>query len=369
MPLRPDAATQPEYRTDTLVIGAGQAGLAAAYHLQAAGVACILLEQAADIGQPWATRYDSLRLFSPAWASALPGLPWPAPAGPYPTKDEAAAYLRLYAAHFDFEVHLQQRAVRLRGIGGSGFEVSTRAGTRYVARRVLICTGGYAAPKVPDWARALPPAVGQLHSSQYRRPAQLPAGPVAVMGSGNSALQIAADLAADGRPVYVAFDERTPAQPNNTLMWAFLEATGLLRASRHGWLGSWLYRQPEPVVAGDLHRLRRFANARFIGRARAAAGASIEGEAAATPPLAAVVWATGFRPDYAWIELPVLGADGQPRHYRGLSEVPGLAFLGLPWLDSRGSALMGGAGRDAQRVVKALLRANYTVERKKGNPG
>ncbi|RAK68202.1 flavin-containing monooxygenase [Hymenobacter edaphi] len=361
MPLT-TAPAPADYRTDTLVIGAGQAGLAAAYYLQRAGEACLLVDAAAAVGQQWATRYDSLRLFSPAWASGLPGLPWPGPRLRYPAKDEAAAYLRHYAAHFDFAIHLNQAVVHLGRPAGADFEARTAAGTRYWARRVIVCTGGYAAPRVPAWAAALPPAVAQLHSSAYRRPAQLSgAGPVAVVGSGNSALQIAADLATTGRPVYAAFDERTGAMPNNTLMWATLEATGLMRASRHGLLGGWMRRQPEPVVAGDLRRLRGFPNVRFIGRARGADGACLQGEAHTTPALAAVVWATGFRPDYAWIELPAFDAEGQPRHHRGLSVVPGLAFLGLPWLNSRSSALMGGAGRDAHRVVTGLLGSETTI--------
>ncbi|GAB2963320.1 NAD(P)/FAD-dependent oxidoreductase [Hymenobacter coalescens] len=362
------APALPEYRTDTLIIGAGQAGLAAAYYLQRAAVPCIILDQAAVLGQQWATRYDSLRLFSPAWASGLPGLPWPGSRLRYPTKDEAAAYLTRYAAHFDFDVHLNQRVVQLSAIGHNGFEAITQAGTRYVARRVVVCTGGYVAPRVPGWAGALAPSVQQVHSSAYRNPAQLPGkGAVAVVGSGNSAVQIAADLAATGRPVYVAFDARTKAVPNNTATWISLKGLGLLRASRHGVVGGWMHRQPEPVVADALHALRRYPNVHFIGRGRQANGLVVEGEADRTPPLEAVVWATGFGPDYQWIGLPVLGADGYPQHHRGLSPQPGLAFLGLPWLDSRGSALMGGVARDARRVINQLLKLGSAVERKKGN--
>ncbi|OON67831.1 flavin-containing monooxygenase [Hymenobacter sp. CRA2] len=354
--------------TDTLIIGAGQAGLAAAYFLQQAQVSSILLEQAPTIGAQWASRYDSLRLFSPAWASGLPGLPWPGSQRRYPTKDEAAAYLRRYAAHFGFDVRLNEQVVRLRAAGPYAFEVTAASGTRYAAQRVIVCTGGLATPKIPAWASALAPDVLQLHSSAYQRPGQLPGtGPVAVVGSGNSAVQIAADVAATGRPVYIAYDERTKAMPNNTLMWVTLQSLGLLQASRHGLVGGFMHGQPEPVVADALRTLRRFTNAHFIGRATGVAGASIEGQRRATPPLRAVVWATGFRPDYSWIELPIIQADGLPRHHRGLSEPAGLAFLGLPWLDSRGSALMGGVAHDARRVVKQLLRAESAVERKKGN--
>ncbi|UYZ57946.1 flavin-containing monooxygenase [Hymenobacter latericus] len=358
-----------EYRTDTLIIGAGQAGLAAAYYLQQAGVPCLLLEQAAEVGRVWASRYASLRLFSPAWASALPGLKWPGPGLRYPTKDEAAQYLRLYANYFNFEVHLGQRVVRVSLADGGGFGALTEAGAHYLARRVIVCTGGFGAPHVPAWASALGAGVQQLHSSQYQAPEQLlGSGAVAVVGSGNSALQIAADVAATGRPVYAAFDPGTPAMPNNTLMWVLLKTFGILGLSRHGLLGRWLHRRAEPVVAGDLRRLRRFANVHWIGRARQAESAALLADAGRTPPLQAVVWATGFRPDYRWLELPVLDSQGFPLHHRGISTVPGLAFLGLPWLDSRGSALMGGVGADAQRVVKALLASQKVVRQKKGTP-
>ena len=344
--------------TDTLIIGAGQAGLAAAYYLQQRGVDFRLLDAAPVAGAAWATRYDSLRLFSPAGVSGLPGRPWPGNPGHYPTRDETTAYLRDYAAHFGFPLDLNQRVTHLApDPAGNGYQARTTAGRRYAARRVVIATGPYAAPRVPAWAPQLPPTVAQLHSSAYQRPAQLPgAGPVAVVGSGNSALQIAADVAATGRAVFVAFDERTLALPNNRAMWAVLRATGLLRASRHGPVGRRLFGRPEPVVSGDLARLRRFAHAHFIGRAEAALPTgALRGQRAASPPLDAVVWATGYRPDYGWVDLPIFDADGHPVHHHGLTAAPGVAFLGLDWLDSRRSALLHGAGPDARRVVAALL--------------
>ncbi|MDQ2793923.1 MAG: pyridine nucleotide-disulfide oxidoreductase, partial [Bacteroidota bacterium] len=142
----------------------------------------------------------------------------------------------------------------------------------------------------------------------------------------------------------------------NQLIWAGMTLTGFLRVPRHTALGRRLQRQPDGVVRGDLHHLRSFANVQFIGRATGALpGGSIQGEKAATPPLAAVVWATGYRPDYPWIELPIIGPDGSPQHQRGLTAAPGVAFLGLSWLDTRSSALLNGAGHDARRVVAALL--------------
>lgn len=349
----------PPICTNTVVIGAGQAGLAAAYYLQQRGVDFRLLDAAPAAGTAWAKRYNSLRLFSPAWASALPGRPWSGNPLRYPTRDETTAYLRDYAAHFGFPVDLNQRVTHLAAAPtGAGYVVETEAGHRYAARRVIVATGPYTAPWVPAWATQLPARVVQLHSRDYQRPAQLPGtGPVAVVGSGNSALQIAADVAATGRPVVVAFDEKTPALPNHQLMWALLTLTGLLRVPRHTALGRWLFGRPEPVVSGDLAKLRRFANVTFIGRAVGALPTgALQGQNSPSPPLAAVVWATGFRPDYEWIELPIFEADGQPRHHLGLTAAPGVAFLGLNWLHSRRSALLNGAGPDARCVINTLLK-------------
>lgn len=341
---------------DTVVIGAGQAGLAAAYYLQRHGIPFVVLDERPEIGHIWATRFEALRLFSPRWASGLPGLPWPGPVLHYPSKDEAAAYLRDYAAHFQLPVRLEQRVTSLIP-AEAGYLLRTATDDTYQARRVIVATGAYSAPRRPGFAHQLPAHVVQLHSSEYHRPAQVAGcGPVAVVGSGNSALQIAADLATTGRPVYAAFDEQTPALPNNQAMWALLMATGVLRLSRHTALGRRMLQRPEPVVSSDLQRLKGFANVQFIGRAvEVGVEGALQGQHQATPPLEAVVWATGFGPDFGWVQLPIFAADGSPRHHRGLTAAPGVAFLGLPWLNSRRSALMGGAGADAQYVVEKLL--------------
>ena len=351
------AAVTPD--VDILIIGAGQSGLAAAYYCRQQGVSFLVLDERPDVGDVWETRYQSLRLFSPAWASNLPGLRWPGAARRYPTKDETAAYLRQYAQHFQLPIKQNQRVTLVQAVAG-GYQVHTAAGGRYTARRVLLCTGPYTQPKIPEFSRHLAPSVAQVHSSQYQYPEQLPGtGPVAVVGSGNSALQIAADLAATQRPVFVAFDDKTPATPNNTAMWLLLMSTGILEAGRNTWLGRFMRNQPEPVVSADLHRVRSFSNVQFIGRATEVSGpAGLQGKQAATPALDAVVWATGFRPDYAWLQVPgALTATGEPIQQQGLSPVKGLAFLGLPWLRNRRSALMGGAAADARHVVLNLLKS------------
>lgn len=345
---------------DTVVIGAGQAGLAAAYYLRQHGQQFVVLDERPAVGHVWATRFESLRLFSPAWASGLPGLPWPGNARRYPTKDEAAAYLQLYAEHFELPVRLGQRVTRVAAAEtGQGYEVRTATGPNYVARNVIVCTGPYNAARLPKFAPQLASTVPQLHSSAYQRAAQLPGtGPVAVVGSGNSALQIGANVAATGRPVYAAYNEQTPSLPNHTGMWLFLKSTGLMRVPRHSWLGRRMLGRPDPVVSADLSQLRSFANVHFVGPAVGVTpdGHGLQGTTAATPPLQAVVWATGYGPAFDWIQVPIVDAAGEPLHQRGLTAAPGLAFLGLPWLHTRSSALMGGAGADARYVVEALVK-------------
>ncbi|TGD81600.1 flavin-containing monooxygenase [Hymenobacter wooponensis] len=343
---------------DAVVIGAGQTGLAAAYYLQQRQASYVVLDERPVVGHVWSSRYASLRLFSPAWASSLPGLPWPGKQLRYPTKDEAADYLRSYAEHFQLAVETNQRVTCVQLTKG-GFEVQTAAGSRYQTPRVIVCTGPYTAPRIPDFAANLPPAVAQFHSSSYTEPSQLAGEVVAVVGSGNSALQIAADLAMHGHTVYAAFDEKTPAMPNNTAMWVSLLSTGLLQVPSQNWLGRFMRQQPEPVVRADLRRLQRLPNVHFMGRAVAATPeGGLVGQRATTPALAAVVWATGYRPNYSWLHVPqALTVAGAPRHSKGISPVPGLAFLGLDWLTSRRSALMGGAAADARYVVQQLLES------------
>ncbi|QJX46381.1 FAD-dependent oxidoreductase [Hymenobacter taeanensis] len=343
---------------DAVVIGGGQTGLAAAYYLQQQHASYVVLDDRPVVGHVWSSRYESLRLFSPAWASGLPGLSWPGNPLRYPTKDEAAEYLRQYAAHFQLAVENNQRVTLVQPAAG-GFEVQTAAGNRYHTPRVIVCTGPYTAPHIPAFGQELLPTVRQLHSSEYTTPSQAPGATVAVVGSGNSALQIAAGLATDGRTVYVAFDEKTPRMPNNTAMWVMLLATGLLQASSHSWVGRYMQAQPEPVVKGDFQRLKHLPNAHFIGRATATTAAGgLVGRRGTTPPLGSVVWATGFRPNYSWLQVPkALTPAGEPCHRKGISPVAGLAFLGLEWLSSRRSALMGGAAADARYVVHHVLKS------------
>ncbi|MEU6742125.1 flavin-containing monooxygenase [Streptosporangium sandarakinum] len=339
-----------------LVIGAGQAGLAAGRELRLAGHDVLLLEAHPRLGESWRRRWDSLRLFTPASLSALPGMPLPG-GDRYPGKDEVADYLQAYAARFDLPVRLGTTVTELRRTDDGGFEAVTDNGV-HTGDGVVVATGPFQQPRIPD----LPPAseIVALHSADYRNPAQLPDGPVLVVGGGNSGVQIAAELAAT-RPVTLALGARQPVLPQRiggTDIFTWLQALGLVRAPVTSRLGR-LVRDRDPLIGLGPRGLRRL-GVRIVDRVTATGttGATAGGpllRTASGEALAprSVIWATGYRPDYRWLRVPGALADGLPRHAGGISPVPGLTYVGLPFQRCRGSALLGWVGEDAALIARA----------------
>ncbi|HMQ33401.1 MAG TPA: FAD-dependent oxidoreductase [Chloroflexaceae bacterium] len=331
---------------DVVVVGGGQAGLAMGYELAQRGYRFVILEAAPAIGQTWRERYDSLTLFTPAQYSSLPGMPFPKPADTYPRKDEVAAYLERYVAAFKLPVRLNTRVVAVRE-GGPGFVVETAAET-YAARSVVVATGPFQQPFTPPFAADLAPTILQLHSSAYRNPGQLPPGPVLVVGAGNSGVQIAEELA-QTHEVTLAVGKRPPTLPQRLLgrdIFWWLHRLGLMQVPASSLLGRRM-RRLDPLIGTDLGRLTRERRVRLVGRALGASGATVRFADGQDAPFASVIWATGFRPSYVWLDVPVLDPHGTPVHQRGVTEVPGFYFVGLSWLHRRGSALLGGVGSDA----------------------
>lgn len=341
-------------RFEVVVIGAGQAGLAAGHHLARRGLPPVILERAPRLGQSWRGRYDSLRLFTPAQYDGLPGLAFPAPADHYPGKDEVADHLETYARHFQLPVRLGVGVTRLHQTVG-GYRLETSQGL-IEARQVVVATGPFQRPHTPPFAARLDPSVAQLHSSLYRNPSQLPQGSVLVVGAGNSGAQIAEELLRTHR-VYLALGQRQPQLPQRvlgrSLFWWF-ERLGLNNVSRDSWLGRRM-RQRDPLIGtflGDLERR----GATLVGRVAGVEGRAVRLEDGSALEPGAVVWATGFRPDYGWLEVNVFDQKGQPRHRRGVSAARGLYFVGLSWQHTRGSALLGWVGRDAAYIADEVAR-------------
>lgn len=342
-------------RLDVIVIGAGQAGLAMARELQRRRRDFLVLDGAARVGDSWRARWDSLRLFTPARYSALPGLAFPAPPDHAPARDEVADYLESYARTFAPPLALDEPVRELRRLGPRAFLVRTGFAA-YRARHVVIATGGHQAPRVPAFAADLDPRVAQLHSSAYRSPGALPDGPVVVVGSGNSGVQIAAELAAT-RDVTLATGSRMPVLPARLLgrsLFAWLDETGLMRAGVRSPLVRALGRR-EVLIGASPRAVARTHGVRLAPRIVAARGRTLVTGSGERLAPRTVIWATGFRPSYPWLRVPVLDAAGRPRHTGGLSPVAGLGFLGLPWQRSRGSALLGWVADDAAHLARTLL--------------
>lgn len=333
---------------DVVVIGGGQAGLAIGYHLARRRVRFLIVDAADEVGHAWRSRWDSLTLFTPAEFCSLPGTPFPAPAGTYPTKDQVADYLATYADDHELPLRLQTRVFSLTRSNAALFHLTTSRGD-IEARQVVVATGPFQTPVVPGLGAGFGSGVTQLHSAEYTRPSDLPSGRVLVVGSGNSGLQIAEELCAT-HDVHVAVGSRQREVPQRLLgrdLFWWLTRTGVLSAPSTSPVARAFRRRGGDLVIGtSTERLRREGVAvqpRLVGAeavtARFADGTSVEVDA--------VVWATGFRSDYSWIDIPDVWDGTGVRHNGGRTGVPGLSFMGLPWQHTRGSALLGFVQHDA----------------------
>ena len=331
---------------DVVVVGGSQAGLAMAWHLTRRGLRFVVLEAGPEIGHTWRSRWDSLTLFTPAQHDALPGMPFPGRPDTYPTKDPVADYLQDYAAAFNLPVRLNARVSHLSKTA-EGFEIGTQADV-FRARQVVAAAGPFQTPFIPPAAQRLDGAVTQLHSAGYRNPQALPAGPVLVVGGGNSGFQIAEELAAAGRRVDLSIATKQPVLPQRLagkdLFW-WLTHLGLMRVSTESRLGRRM--SSRDFIIGSSRRRLQKKGVRFRPRLTGADGRTAQFADGGTLDAGVVIWATGYRPDYSWIDIPDVVQDGQVTHRRGVTEVPGLYFLGLTWQHTRGSALLGFVNDDA----------------------
>jgi putative flavoprotein involved in K+ transport len=331
---------------DVAVIGGSQAGLAMAWHLARRGLRFVVLEAGPEIGHTWRSRWDSLTLFTPAQHDALPGMPFPGRPDTYPTKDPVADYLQAYAAAFNLPVRLNARVTQLHKTA-EGFEIGTQADV-FRARQVVVAAGPFQTPFIPPAAQRLDGVVTQLHSAGYRNPQALPAGPVLVVGGGNSGFQIAEELAAAARRVDLSIATKQPVLPQRLagkdLFW-WLTRLRLMRVSTESRLGRRM--SSRDFIIGSSRRRLQKKGVRFRPRLTGAGGRTAQFADGGTLDAGVVIWATGYRPDYSWIDIPGVVQDGQVTHRRGVTEVPGLYFLGLTWQHTRGSALLGFVNDDA----------------------
>ncbi len=351
-------------RFDVIVIGGGQAGLATGYHLRRRAANFVILEAHDRIGESWRRRWDTLSVFTPTRNNGLPGMSFPAPGHVRSSKDAIADYMEDYASRMELPVRTGVHVDCLERTDDDRFVVLA-GDDRYEAGQVVVATGGFSEPRIPEFAAELNPEISQWHSSEYRSAAQLQDGPVLVVGASNSGGEIAHNAASAGHETWLSgrdtgempFDiNGRMANMVDRVLWPMLHHVLTVRTP--------MGRRAAPLIqhhAGPLERIRK--------RELAAAGvrrlvARTVGTSDGLPLLddgqvldvRNVVWATGFRHDYPWIRPSVAGSDGYPAHDRGVAAAaPGLYFVGLPFQYAFTSSLIGGVGRDAMFVVDRIM--------------
>jgi putative flavoprotein involved in K+ transport len=351
-----------DLQVGTAVIGGSQAGLAVGYHLMQRGLPFVVLDDNDRIGDAWRKRWDSLRLFTPGRYNGLPGMPFPGSPSSHPPKDEVADYLEAYVRRFKLPVRTGVKVDRLSRLDDRFALICS--GDTLFAQHVVVATGAYHNPRVPPFARELDEGIVQLHSKEYRNPTQIQEGGVLVVGAGNSGAEIAVELAPHHQTWLSGRDTgqeptRAGSLPDHLftpIMWfmatrVLTVKTPLGRKVRDHFL--------DPPRGIPLGRVRRkdFAAA-GIERVPRMSGTK-KGfpllEDGRVLEVSNVIWCTGFTPHYDWIDLSLPSRNGVPIHDRGIVEAcPGLYFVGLPFLYSLSSALVGGVGRDAEYLVNHI---------------
>jgi putative flavoprotein involved in K+ transport len=327
---------------DVLIIGGGQAGLAASYRLNQAGAEHLVVDASARIGDSWRSRYDSLTLFTPRSLSGLPGMALPGDADGYAGRDEFAEYLEAYAARFSLPV-MKGTAIAALIRDGSHFTAQLANGTEIDARSVVVCTGAFQRPTIPALALGFSPEVKQFTTSSYSNPAGVPSGTVLVVGDGASGRDIAHDLTATHR-VLLATGKRRRLFPERVLgrsTWTLMDRLGMLSASPKSIVGRAMRASdPFPDRNRSIRALTR-KGVEIRPRLEQVGGRQVQFTDRSTAEIVAVVWAVGYRDDWDWVNIPL--------------DSPGLHFLGRPWQRNRASALVLGAARDSEPVVEAVM--------------
>ena len=346
-------ALEPAARFDVVVIGAGQAGLAIGYLLARQRRHFVILEAADAVGASWRSRWDSLVLFTPRRHDALPGLAFPGDPDGYPTRDEVVEYLDQYAARFDLPIQFNTAVSSLSDEDGA-FRIEAH-GRMVAADQVIVATGPFNLPRTPSFAGQLAPGVFQVHSAAYRRPSDVPTGRVLIVGGGNTGFQIARELSAS-HDVHLAIGSRQTPLPQRLLgrdIFWWLTKLGMLKTTVDSWLGRRV-RDRDTLIGSSPRELVRKYGVTLRPRVVGASVRTVTFGDGSAQEFGAVIWATGYRPDYAWINLPVFDRDRHVRHRRGVTDVPGLYFLGLAWQHTRGSALLGWVKDDAEFIAEKI---------------
>lgn len=349
----------------TLIIGGGQAGLACGYYLKKTGLECLILDASQRTGDTWRRRWDSLRLFTPSKFDALPGKKFMRGDFYFPTKDEVAEYLEEYVTEFGLPV--RHRVAVESVVKENDLFVARSGSEQFIAENVVVATGAYKDPIVPSFAHELKPSIVQLHSDAYRNPSQVPSGPVLVVGAGNSGAEISIELSNAGHQVWLAGRDvgSIPAETLGHILggqpyWLLISRVLSVKTPVGRKVRAKALNHGTPLIRLNTDKVVR-AGVNRVPRVRGVQQGLPQLEDGRILDVAGVVWATGYRPDFGWIKLPVAGENGYPVHEGGIvPNVPGLYFAGLHFQTALASALLGGVGNDARTVVEHISARAHT---------
>jgi putative flavoprotein involved in K+ transport len=357
---------------ETLIIGAGQAGLVTGYHLKRRGRPFLIIEGNDQVGDGWRRQWDTLRLYTPVKYDGLPGSPFPGSPWTFPLKDEVADYLEAYARRFELPIRTGVRVERVEP-GESGYVVITDDGQRTEARNVVVATGTFGrTPYIPDFAAKLAPRIRQLHSSEYRRPDQLQDGPVLVVGASHSGTDVAYEVAPT-HPTILCGPDRGQVPIRLDSRAARVVIPVMVFMARH------VITRRTPIGRREMNQVRLHGGPmlrvkredlqqrgvqRLLSRVVNVREGSPVLDSSQVLDVSNVVWCTGFRQVFDWIDVPVIGPDGWPREYRGVVEdAPGLFFCGLSFQYAFSSMVLPGVGRDGAYLAAKIAIRSRTVTR------
>ncbi|MEH7815758.1 NAD(P)/FAD-dependent oxidoreductase [Bacillus velezensis] len=340
---------------DTIVIGAGQAGISVGYYLKKSKQKFIILDKSHEVGENWKNRYDSLVLFTSRMYSSLPGMQLEGDKHGLPSKNEIAAYLKKYVERFEIPIQLRTEVISVQKL--KNYFLIRTSREEYQTKNLVMAAGPFHTPNIPSISRDVADHIHQLHSSQYKHSKQLEPGNVLVVGGGNSGAQIAVELSKE-RVTYLACSNKPAYFPlwigKRSIFWWF-DKLGVLRASHTSILGKFIQKKGDPIFGYELkHAIRQ---KKIILKQRVIAGKQNEiiFKDSSSLEVNNIIWATGFKNPLCWMKIEgVLDKEGRIIHHRGVSAVEGLYFIGLPWQHRRGSALLQGVGNDAEYIVKQM---------------
>jgi len=342
---------------ETIVIGAGQAGLSVGYYLKQLNQNFLILDKGREVGESWNNRYDSLVLFTPRMYDSLPGLLLEGDPQGFPTKTEIVSYLKQYADKFNLPIKLQTEVVSVQH-RENVFHIETNQGS-FQSKNLVIATGAFHTPRIPSFSNKLSKDINQLHSTQYQNPSQLIEGNVLIVGGGNSGAQIAVEVSKE-KETYLAVSNKLSFLPivinKKSIFWWF-DKLGLLKASTNSLVGKAIQKKGDPIFGYELKDAIEKKEVFLKQRVTDGVNKQITFKDLTRLKVDNIIWATGFDSIYPWLNVKeVFNEGGKIIHHRGITNVNGLYFIGLPWQYRRGSAILQGVGFDAKYIVEHLKK-------------